>query len=390
MEETSKSSLLLFCPFTYGGMFEYALHQGKALSRHFEVTFLCPDNIEPKQIETFSEYFRFLPLLPKDSPLSSDGRFRRAWRTLQKLLENYRILDQTIREQAFPSILFASFAEYFAPLWAHRFRKLAKQEIQFGAVIHDPVRDFQLGPGWWHRLSIREAYSFLHLAFVHEALSLDTAGGHPPKTVIVPHGPYPVPAPTRKANHPPQEWGFPSDAPLFLSFGHIRDGKNLDLFIRAMKRFPDVHLLVAGKEQSSAQKPVAYYRRLARNAGVENRCRFLHRYIEKQEASDLFAASSVVLLTYSAQFHSASGVLNMVASFKKPVLASAGSGPLKTAVLSYSLGVWIEPDSLASLEEGIARILEPPREPSRWDRYLEDHSWETHAARVHSAFASRP
>jgi hypothetical protein len=64
----------------------------------------------------------------------------------------------------------------------------------------------------------------------------------------------------------------------------------------------------------------------------------------------------VVLVTYSAKFRSASGVLNAAVSARKPVLASSGPGPLKTVVEKYHLGVFVNPDDLEEILRG-AQII---------------------------------
>ena len=83
-----------------------------------------------------------------------------------------------------------------------------------------------------------------------------------------------------------------------LSFGHIRDGKNLDLAIRAMADYPSLYLIVAGKEQSSGQKPLSYYQNIARLLNVDDRCRWLYGYVPEENVGKLFLASDLVLLTY--------------------------------------------------------------------------------------------
>jgi glycosyltransferase involved in cell wall biosynthesis len=145
---------------------------------------------------------------------------------------------------------------------------------------------------------------------------------------------------------------------VFLAFGQIRDGKNLDLFLRAMTRLPEnVKLLVAGKGDSGSSRPAEYYQKLAQELGVGERCRWDIRRIPEDEAGDIFAACDVVLVTYSAKFRSASGVLNAAVSARKPVLASCGGGPLKTVVEKYHLGVFVEPDNAEEVLRGASKLV---------------------------------
>lgn len=384
------SRLLLFSPFSYGGLFEYSLQEAEALSRFGEVSLLIPTNGYCPQTMDGASY-EIIPSLPDDRPTPNWPSPIRILRSVHRIMKTYRVLEDTIRQNSCSRVLFTAFAEYLAPLWAHQFKRLRASGVHFGAVIHDPIRDFQLGPAWWHRKSITQAYAFLDLAFIHEAAHLDTGEAEPPpKTIVVPHGPYPLPPPTRDSTSLRAELEIPAEATLFLSFGHIRDGKNIDLFIDAMSEFQSVFLIVAGKEQSTAQKQASYYQDLANKKGVSPRCRFIVRYVCGEEAADLIGASDVILLTYSSDFHSASGVLNLVAPFKKQILASAGEGPLKSAVHQYNLGTWVEPDSPESLKQGIEQAINKTSSPARWDQYLEDHSWEAHARTVWEAFNHLP
>lgn len=181
------------------------------------------------------------------------------------------------------------------------------------------------------------------------------------------------------------ELELPEHAKAFLSFGHIRDGKNLDLFIQAMREFRDVYLIVAGSEQSGGQKPAAYYQQLASQVGVSGRIRWNVRYIKSSESPRFFRAADFLLLTYSRQFRSASGVLAAAAHYELPCLASSGDGPLKTAVQSYDLGVFVSPDCSSAIRDGLKLLLKEDGKPD-WRRYRVDHSWECNAALVASSF----
>jgi glycosyltransferase involved in cell wall biosynthesis len=183
---------------------------------------------------------------------------------------------------------------------------------------------------------------------------------------------------------------------VFLAFGQIRDGKNLDLFLRAMTQLPEnVKLLVAGKGDSGSSRSAEFYQKLAEELGVAERCRWDIRRIPDEEVGDIFAACDVVLVTYSAKFRSASGVLNAAISARKPVLASSGPGPLKTVVEKYELGVFVKPDDAEEILRGASKLLPISATgkcefelQSAWDKYEQENSWEENARRVCQAFES--
>jgi glycosyltransferase involved in cell wall biosynthesis len=248
--------------------------------------------------------------------------------------------------------------------------------------VHDPVRDFVVGPFWWHRRSIADGYSFLREAFVHEEIQLDTDRPMPClRTTVIPHGPFRFPEPTLSRKQMRDKFQIRDDAFVLLSFGHIRDGKNLDLAVRALRDFPSVYLLVAGKEQSSAQKPIGYYQELARKIGVSERCRWMHCHVPENEIGNLFLASDLILLTYNKSFRSASGVLNTAVRYRKPCLASSGGGNLQSVIERYNLGRFVAPDNLETLREGIDIARAKGIAPD-WDTYELENSWQRNALLV--------
>ena len=455
---------------------EYAVRQAAAIALEgWEVHFLCKESFPRQRLATG---IRVINFEAGRETFWSTGKLRTIWR----LTIGSRRISQQIFEIAekvhFEFVLFACFKEYFSPFWVWPLRSLAKKGVVIGTIAHDPIRDFVVGPLWWHRWSVRLGYSFVQHVFVHDDTPVDFGGMRPKGIQVhqIPHGPFKVADPkigrlemrrrlgftsdltttehlgrceieqsligpkgesvrtteskdtterlggremeqpkvgpkaegvgtteSKSTEEEPRErlagqagasepGSLPSklaDSPVseslihsvdsfaylpatsysppatpaspdvvFLAFGQIRDGKNLDLFLRAMTQLPEnVKLLVAGKGDSGSSKPPEFYQNLAQELGVADRCRWDVRRIPEDELGDIFAACDVVLLTYSAKFRSASGVLNAAVSARKPVLASSGSGPLKTVVEKYHLGVFVEPDDLEKTLRGARMLL---------------------------------
>ena len=172
---------------------------------------------------------------------------------------------------------------------------------------------------------------------------------------------------------------IPKDAVVVLSFGHIRDGKNLDLLIRSIEKLLGVHLLIVGREQSSSQRPVAWYQKLAVELGVAHRCHWINEFVADKDVHRYFIASDIVALLYSGEFRSASGVLNNAAQFDLPVLCSSGGGPLHEMVDSYSLGVTAQPDDLVSAVECLSGLISRLPIELGWPRYRHDNDWDRNA-----------
>lgn len=375
--------LLYYSPASYGGIADYAHKQANALvDRGWEVTLLST----PEYPTNRGEEYQVISLLEEFS--DNKNKLAKAIDFATVTISNMRKLTRHIQQNNFQYVLLGSYIEYFAPFWSNSLKQLADRGTVFGAIVHDPVRNFVVGPNWWHRWSIACGYSYLQTAFVHEAITLDTI--KPMKeleTIVIPHGTFSFSAPNQTRSETRKSLKLPLDAKVMLAFGHIRNGKNLDLIIRALTDFPDLYLLVAGKEQSSGQKPVTYYQNLAREVGLSDRCRWLNEFIPDTEVANLFAASDLVVLTYSSDFHSASGVLNTAVYYRKPCLASSGNSPLKTVVQKYKLGVWVQPDSLNSVKQGIELWLKSPPDP-QWQKYFSDNSWDRNAQLVCDRFTN--
>lgn len=369
--------LLYFSPSAFGGLADYAHEQANALSQlGVSVEMLVAAQRPPRANAKYK--VRSILAVP-------DAQRRRVGRKIswvKCLLKNFRALSAEVEKEKYKAVLLESYSEYLAPLWAGQLRKLSRAGVKFGAIVHDPVRDFMVGPRWWHRRSVAAAYSFLGEAFVHEEIKLDTVHPMPSLwTTVIPHGPFHFPRPTESREQMRRKLSIPDDAFVLLSFGHIRDGKNLDLAIRALSDFPSAWLVVAGKEQSSAQKPVEYYQDLARTIGVHDRCRWIHGHVPQGDVGNLFVASDLILLTYSKNFRSASGVLNTAVRYRKPCIASSGGGNLQSVVERYNLGRFVFPDSLDALKAGIKMAMSQPPD-SRWDAYEAENSWERNAQLV--------
>ena len=553
--------LLYVCEVDSGGITEYSILQCEALTRAgLSVCFLCKSTF-PK--DRFSRALEIIEFEPVEPPAWAFGKLKTIWRMTVGLNRYSQQIRRIAEERNFEFILFAFYKEYFSPFWIGPLNQLKNNGCAMGTIAHDPVRDFVIGPKWWHRFCVRRAFSFLTHVFVHDDTPVDFGGKRPEGIAVhqIPHGPYEVADPKigrlemrrqlgflttddsdihgwgttkitkehereeaglcldkpsgaafsnpstselardvenalltrsasgpasalradnmgsesaggnqladskevlegqsqaglqmdsqklrsiRAANDPSASEGNSSSVPIrvisgektsgapqapspatshsplatpaspdvvFLAFGQIRDGKNLDLFLRAMTRLPEnVKLLVAGKGDSGSSRPAEYYQKLAEELGVAERCRWDIRRIPDEEVGDIFAACDVVLVTYSAKFRSASGVLNAAISARKPALASAGPGPLKTVVEKYHLGEFVNPDDAEEILRGAQMILDslPPLDSRRstldsakplatstllnpeWEKYEQENSWGLNAQLVAEAFFLKP
>lgn len=376
---TGNGSLLYFCYDVTGGIADYARYQIRALAAlGVKVTLLTGKQWRREA----DEPYEVLPLLGGAPFFAAAHPKLRRLDTALRYWSDFKILEDTIRRGKFNKVLLGSFIEYLAPLWSWKFARLAKKGVTFAAIAHDPVRDYVIGPRWWHEWSIACGYSFLKEVFVHENIQVETYRPMPAlRTTVIPFGTYPFAAPSLSRPEARRKYELPDHARVLLAFGNIRDGKNLDLVLRAMEKFPQVHLVVAGKPQSAAQRPIQFYQSLATDLKLADRCRWICDYIPENEVGNLFEASDLAVLSYSRNFRSASSALNVAVHYRKPCLASSGQGNLKSMVSHYQLGVWVEPDSVESLAEGIKLWLSAQPNP-RWADYESENSWRKNAGLV--------
>jgi glycosyltransferase involved in cell wall biosynthesis len=369
--------LLYFSSSWSGGIADYAHEQAKALGHQgLSVTLLTSPLFKKEQTQDY----QLLPILASarayHSPFALVRKLVLAW----QIIQNHVILARVIRKYKFKFVLLETYSEYMAPLWSPFLRKLAKKGVKFGAVVHDPVRGYVVGPLWWHRWSIACGYSFLSEAFVHEPIKLDTVKNMPLlRTTVIPHGSYFFSQPSKIKESARQSLTIPLNAQVILSFGHIRDNKNLDLTLKAIAAFPNIYLVIAGKVASESQRSISFYQSMAQNLGVADRCRWLIDFIPESGVANLFNMSDLILLTYNREFQSASGVLNTAIAYRRPCIASSGEGNLKSVVQKYDLGIFIAPDSAEAIRDGLDRWLRGEMPSPHWEQYEQENSWERNA-----------
>jgi glycosyltransferase involved in cell wall biosynthesis len=374
------NALLYVADATTGGIADYSRHQIEALlTQNIAVTVLCrPDY---PGISSLPAECVLAELPSRITSPAKQSRWRRGLTYVQQARQIARKTAEVTERLKLRHVLFDCFREYFAPLWVGHLRRLARRGVVIGVIAHDPVRDFIVGPQWWHQASIRAAYSPVRHVFVHDKAAIDFGGTKPKRLEVhqIPHGHFNVPPSTKGRSVMREIFGFTSTDRVFLSFGQIRDGKNLDKFLNAMAELPEeVKLLVAGSGGAESQQPPLYYQKLAARLGVSDRCRWEVRYIPTIEIANFFECCDCVLLLYSNAFRSASGVLNQAAQFNVPIIGSSGEGPLKSTILEYRLGTWVMPDCVDAIRDGIQRFLVEGNH-CEWERYKLENSWHRNA-----------
>lgn len=374
MPETPLPKILIFSPSSTGGIAEHTFYQARALEKAgAKVVCLIP----PSFLNGRTTGFETIPCLP-DPVKGASGlmkKLRMAWGIISS---QYLLAWQIIKHRP-DLVLLDSYLEYLAPFWIDPHIILSRIfGVRYAANLHDPVRSYAIGPKWWHNLSVWLAYQPLDFVLVHHELADRSIVPKRIEVIVAPHGLYDVNLGAFDAQQVRDGWGIKSGQKVYLSFGYVRDGKNLDLAIRALGEVPNAVLVVAGTVASTKDKNFQYYRWLASDLGVADRCRFFEGFVSDEEMGRYFAGTDYMLLTYSSSFHSQSGVLNVAAKARKQILASASPSPMMDAVKRYSMGVAVEPDSLKAISEGMKNLIIGHKDPD-WDDYEEAASWDKNA-----------
>ena len=360
-----------------GGIAEHTFYQANALkSQGARVTCLTSSSFLNGRPTDFQK----ISCLP--NPVDNGSGIAKKLRMACRIIWSRYVLAWQIIKQRPDLVLLDSYVEYLAPLWVDPHIFLSRiLGFCYAANLHDPVRSYVIGPRWWHRLSVWLAYQPLDFVLVHHELADRSVVPQRVKVVVAPHGLYDVNLGDFDAVQVREKWGIKAEQKVFLSFGYVRDGKNIDLVINALKEVPEAVLVVAGTVASTKDRTFQDYRDLAAELGVADRCRFFEGYLRDEELGKYFTGADFVLLTYSSAFHSQSGVLNLAANARKPVLASASPSPMIEAVAQYQLGVAVEPDSAEAVVKGMKSLIHH-KIAYNWNGYEDFASWDVNARRV--------
>jgi len=378
--------ILLHSLTSSGGLAEHTHYQAKSLSAMgVDVEVLCPIDFLQGRKLSYPARRIYRPFSKRKESEGGRTDLRRVLFNGWNLIAvQWRLMLEVLIRRP-DAVLLDSYMEYLSPLWVWPHFLLSKVfRIVYVANLHDPVRNFVFGPQLWHTLSVRLAFLPLDVVVVHQHLPQRSGIPDSLKLVHAPVGVYDLEETAMDARAIRAAWSVAEDKVVFLSFGFIRDNKNVDLLIRALPSNPEAVLVVMGSAQSSKNKPLQFYRDLAAEIGVADRVIFREEFVPDGALRGYFSAADVIAITYDGTFYSQSGVLNIAARARRPVLASSGESPLKTSVQQFRLGEFVEPDNGDAVAKGMSSLCrrvksaEKAHEPD-WEGYERHASWERNA-----------
>lgn len=147
---------------------------------------------------------------------------------------------------------------------------------------------------------------------------------------------------------------FNNDDSILLFFGYVRKYKGLDILLKAMPEVinsnPKVKLLIVGEFYDDPSS----YLEIIKKLNIGKNVKVINRFVKNEEVGLYYGLCDLVILPYRSATQSA--VLNVSYSFLKPVVATRVGG-LGEFVENEETGFLVEPDSAASLAEGINKYF---------------------------------
>ena len=155
--------------------------------------------------------------------------------------------------------------------------------------------------------------------------------------------------------------GLPEDKVVFLHFGSLHSGKDIETVLAAIRDIPDVLLIHAGAIE--VRLPLMTRQALTdlvQHYGLQDRVIIKDYYIPEEEKKYYFSAADATILSYKRDSIQTASVLWEAAKFGSPAIAS-DVGELGELVKRYKLGLVFEAENAASLKDALSRFLSSSR-----------------------------
>ena len=366
-------TIVLYNPNSRGGNFDYALRLAEGYKKNSAVKkfiLVLPGNANIPSSEEAQK------ILLNDQPAFRNriySRFYFLWRTFINPLIFFFFIRK-IRGY----IIFNDFDQVSSFLWVP-FYKLLKRKVVFSVFLHDPDRDKYFSSPKISALTMRTVMSLMDIAFYHEILP-DKPYYKNQKTIYVsvPHGLY--------DNQGSGGFNdelfrlllqFKGNSRLLGALGNIRHEKNYTLIIRNLKAVPGIKLFIAGIPANTTID-INELEVLVRTEQLSDRVLILQKYLDDQEFKTVAKVCDGFILYYANTFKSQSGILNLLAPFRKTLLVSSNDSPLSMLVRQYNLGLMANADSEKDLIIMLRAFAENEVQPADWEGYFAYASWQNH------------
>lgn len=251
-------------------------------------------------------------------------------------------------------VAFQYWMPFFAPAYGTVARLLRWAGIPSIAVVHNALpHERHLGDAWLSRFFLRACDGHVVMS---DAVSEDLRSLRRPDASVqqIEHPVYERfgdPMPTVEAR---AALDLPSDAPVLLFFGFVREYKGLHVLLnalpRVLERRPDLHLVVAGEPYDDPER----YHRLIRTHELEDRVHWYDEYIPSGDVPVYFGAADLVVQPYVSATQS--GVAQIATHFEVPMIVTDVGGLAET-IPHEETGFVVPPEDPSALSAAIDRFF---------------------------------
>jgi glycosyltransferase involved in cell wall biosynthesis len=364
--------------FPGGGIGRYTkdLLEEMASFKEIDVHLICSDNFEWQEINGVKVH----PVLMKlhhTFPLIRKMRF-----LIAQLVSPWNLIKH-VENKSYDWIHFASFNHLSYPLWSNA---LKKKGVKIAITAHDILRLKPVFSTSWEDKQLKNCYRFADAIFVHsnsQAEELNLFADVPMNKIhVVPHGAYLYANPTKSRKELKKEFGISEDQKVALFFGQIRDEKHLEYFLHALKNQQNTFGIIAGS-LVPRHKSGQFYQELIKELQIEDRVHFDQGYIPEELVGNYFSVADYTVFPYDDRFSSQSGVLNIAAHYKVPVIVSQAP-VLKETVENSNIGIVMKRTSVEGLVDSMKEMEEKLNIAYVFDldSYNEKYSWKENAKKT--------
>lgn len=260
-----------------------------------------------------------------------------------------------LRSQAPDAIVFQYWMPFFAPAYGIVARIARWAGIPSFAIVHNALpHERHVGDAWLSQFFLRACEGHVVMS---DAVAEDLKGLCRPGAAIrrIEHPVYerfgdPVPADEARA-----ALDLPTDGPVLLFFGFVREYKGLHVLLKAfpkiLEELPEAHLLVAGEPYDDPER----YRRLIGERDLGERVHWHDEYIPSGEVPIYFCAADLVVQPYVSATQS--GVAQIATHFEVPMIVTDVGGLAET-VPHEKVGFVVPPEHPPALAKAVIRFFQ--------------------------------
>jgi glycosyltransferase involved in cell wall biosynthesis len=368
-------NVFIYNPNSRGGNYDYAVKLAEAYPVHpsvHAVSLILPSNASAE-----GAYVR--KILLSDQPAFHFKLWSKIYFIWRSLINPIRFYLDVRKLEGF--IIFNDYDQSTAHIWVKLFRRL-KSKFVIGVLLHDPDRDLYFRNKGVSEATMKKVMSLMDIAMYHEVLPEKSyyAQGQT-KYLSVPHGIYETSSRLRDEAFYRQLVSFKGHDKLIGALGNIRKEKNIEMIVSALSEVKKVKLLIAGLPANTSIS-VEDLKHQIEKESLQDRILFIPRYLNEAELAASCEACDSFILYYAHTFKSQSGMLNLLAPFKKNLLVSDNDSALTRIVKKFNLGLVARADSKPDLIR-MLRAFEHGTQPnSQWESYYQYASWTTHVSLV--------